>query len=624
MARPQKNPDSDFRDPSIPSGAKDGEGMIRWCEEKVNVSITPFGSAVSVWVPLGDLPTTTHPVTGRSYRNMWEGQKDILREALKMEYGQFVHRLIVFCWPRGEGKSLLVCLLELYRFFNFPRQKIVCGANSKDQSQFVHYDIMKSIVLHSPKLLAEIGRKGVQQKGLYFFDDHGAAQSEIKTISSFSGIVSNINSYTFSEMFQQRKPDFFVQLDGSIRNIPNAMGCIDSTVSAKHHQLYRLYTASKKGTDPTLYFSYRFSREGNPDDYWNPNMTQVQLNSYRTKFPFGDFERYFLNLWEAAGEKVFTLDLIEGMRHLGIDKTPNMHRALMDMIEEKNKFYQQQSQFKEIGINVEVHTKIKELERRMWPVEDVYQLRTEQNQVKMASVKNLEVLSDIYDTNWSIIGALDRGDPMKSKTSARTIVAGVAKGLAGSRSNPFMVVDGEAPAYLYFTVHLVQVEDHSLEGIKNQFLAIHDEFDGLDMIGGERWGAWDLAPWCEDRDIGLDLWVATYDRQKAMFSEFFTAAKFGRFKIPPVGVPGYKTDDIFEEEALIFDHDPPMSGKKTGTFGSPEKNLKDGAQDDVMFTIGGAIYAGRVLSMVDFRERKEKIDFGSFFPAEGLLGDYRG
>jgi hypothetical protein len=171
---------------------------------------------------------------------MWEGQKDVLREALKQENGQYVYRLVVLCWQRGEGKSLLVCLIELFRFFNLPRQKIVCGANSKDQSQFVHYDIMRSIILHSPRLLAEIGRKGIQQKGLYFMDRYGAPQSEIKTISSFSGIVSNINSYTFSEMFQMVKVDFFVQLDGSIRNIPNAMGCIDSTVSSKQHQLWRL------------------------------------------------------------------------------------------------------------------------------------------------------------------------------------------------------------------------------------------------------------------------------------------------------------------------------------------------------------------------------------------------
>jgi len=621
---PVKNYEPDWRDPDVrfvtPTG---GEAMIQWAESKINVSITPFGSSVPVWVSLGQLPTDKHPDTGKSYRDMWEAQKEIIREALVMENGQFKHRLIVFCWGRGEGKSLLVCLIELYRFFNMPRQKIVCGANSKDQVQFVHYDIMRAIILHSPQLLAEIGRKGVQQRGLFYFDGHGAVQSEIRTISSFSGIVSNINSYTFSEMFQQRKVDFFVQLDGSIRNIPNAMGCIDSTVSERQHQLYRLYDAYLKGLDPTLYFSYRFSKNGDPADYWNPNMTEAQLASYRVKFPFGEFERFFLNSWESGGDKVFTPEMIEAMRYLGVDHRINSHRELMETIHTLNSAYEQRDELEERGVEGEAYLQIEEAKRRLWPIEDVYTLKTPQNIPQMATLKDLEKLSDVYDTHWSIIGALDRGDPMKSKTSARTIVVAVAKGLAGSRRNPFIAADGEAPAYIYIVLHVFNVEDHSLEGIKNQFQAIHDAFDGLDMLGGERWGAWDLAPWCEDRGIALDLWVATYDRQKAMFAEFFTAAKFGRFKIPPLAVAGYRKDDVFEEEAEVFDHEPPVSGKKSGFFGSPEKAAKDGVQDDVIFTIGGAIYAGRGLSVIDFRERKGKMDFGTYFPAEGLLGDYR-
>lgn len=617
------NRGDDWRDPVIPTGLLDGDAMIEWCEKKVNISIVPFGSSVTVWVPMRDLPKDKHPTTGKSYWGMWEAQKDILREALRMENGQFVHRLLVFCWQRGEGKSFLVCLIELFRFFNIPRQKIVCGANSKDQSQFVHYDIMKSIVLHSPLLLSEIGRKGVQQKGLYFFDRNNAPQSEIRTISSFSGIVSNINSYTFSEMFQQHKADFFVQLDGSIRNIPNAMGCIDSTVSSKQHQLYRLYKAFQKGKDPTLYFSYRFSKEGDPADYWNPNMTEEQLNSYRIKFPFGEFEKFFLNLWGAGGEKVFTPDIIECMRYIGIDRRVNVHKELIEMVKKKNKYYEQKAFYKTQGITVRDSTKVIETERRLWPVESIYTLRTPQNQPVMAEPRSLEDLTNLYDTHWAVIGALDRADPMKKKTSARTIVACVIKGLPGSRGNPYISATGDAPAYIYFVIHLFSVDDHSIEGIKNQFQELHDTFGGLDMIGGERWGAWDLAPWCEDRGIKLDLWVATYDRQKAMFSEFFTAANTGRFKIPPVAVPGYQKEDIFEEEADVFDHEPPLAGRKTGFFGSPNKNSKEGPQDDAIFTIGGAIYAGRVLSSVDFRERKGAINFGTFFPAEGLLGDYR-
>ena len=81
-------------------------------------------------------------------------------------------------------------------------------------------------------------------------------------------------------------------------------------------------------------------------------------------------------------------------------------------------------------------------------------------------------------------------------------------------------------------------------------------------------------------------------------------------------------DDIIKDEMEVFDHQPPEANRKSGFFGSPEKNSKNGVQDDVMFAIGGAIYAGRELSIPDFRERKGKIDFGSFFHDKGLLGDY--
>lgn len=599
------------------------EGFILWAEDNVYVEITPFDSTAKKWVPIGELPDDKHPETGKSYREMWEAQKEIIREALRMENGQFKYRLIIFCWPRGEGKSLDVCLIKIWRFVVFPRQKILCGANSRDQVQFVHYDVIRDIIKNSPKLVNLIGLKNIKEKGTTITDKLGNVQSELKPISSHTGLLSNINGYTFSDLYKMKKSTFFTELDGSTRWIPNAMGAIDSTVSPKNHILHDLYQAYIKGEDETLFFSYRFSKEGKPEDYWNPNATAAQLNGFRVKFPFGDFEKFFLNLWESAGERFFTPEIIEAMRYIGFDKAINMQNAVIEAITTKNKLYEQKIELAGSGIQATVETQIQEIKRRLWPIESVYKLRTKQNQPKMAEASDLESLSDIFDTNWSIIGALDRAQPGKTRTSARTIIGAVMKGLIGSRGNPFIASDGEAPEYIYILIHLANIEDHSLEGMKNQLQLVHNEFNGLDMLGSETWGAFDLKPWCEERAIGFDVWTATYDRQKVMFAELFNAAKFGRFKVPPLAVAGYKNDDIFEEEAEVFDHDPPAAGKKAGFFGSPEKELKNGVQDDVIYMLGGAIYAGRELSVVDFRERKGNIDFGTFFPAEGLLGDYR-
>lgn len=599
-----------------------GDGFIKWMEERVCLPITPFGSDMPVWTPVKDLPDDKHPETGRSYKDFWEMQKPIVREALKMENGNFVYRLIVFCWPRGDGKSLLMCCIYVWKLFEFARQKIVCSANSKDQVQFVHYDIMKDIILNSPKLLDEIGADNVKEKAIQYKDRNGVVQSSIRTISTFSGIVSNITGYTFSEMFEQKDPKFFVRIDGSIRNIPNAFGGIDSTVSDRQHQLYKLYQAWLTKKDPTIFFSYRFSKEGNPDDYMNPMMTQGQLDSYRAKFPFGDFERFFLNLWEIAGEKVFTKPMIEATNYLGVDHKINTHNVMMDLIEKKDKLIESHERLQDQDIIVSTRN-VDEINRRFWRIDEILPLKNEFNKPEPPLLDSIERLSDIFDTNWGLTAGLDRSDPTAIRNLARTVLSFTLKGLTGSRKNPFLITEGETPPYVYIVIHLGVVEDASLEGIKRVLQMIHDEMNGIDVLGSESWGAWDLAPWCEDKGIKFETWTATYDRQKAMFAELFNAIKTGRYKVPSLAVPGSKGDNIFKEEAEAFDHRPPEPGKKTGWFGSPEKFQTRGVQDDAIFSFGGCVYAGRNLSPLDFRERKGGMDFGSFFGGpSNLLGDY--
>jgi len=92
--------------------------MIKWVEDHVYIPIYPEGSDVAVWTAMKDLPTEKNPKTGKSYRYIWDGQKEVLREALRMENKRFVYRLIILCWMRGEGKSLLACLIQLWKFFN--------------------------------------------------------------------------------------------------------------------------------------------------------------------------------------------------------------------------------------------------------------------------------------------------------------------------------------------------------------------------------------------------------------------------------------------------------------------------------------------------------------------------
>jgi hypothetical protein len=596
-----------------PESYTDGpEGFISWCEENVCIPIYPFGSTMAVWCPIGELPDTINPETGRSYKYIWEQQKEVARNGLRMVDGKFLFRLIVLCWPRGEGKSLFVCLIQLWKFFNWSRQQIVLGANSKDQVTFVHFDIMKDIILNSPNLLASVGKKNILEKKIRITDDKGNDVSIIRAISSFSGIVSNITGYSFSEIFDMKNSKFFVQLDGSIRNIPNAIGVIDSTVSTKTHILYKLYDSFINRTSKTIYFDYRFSKDGKASDYWNPNMSQAQLDDYRAKFPLGDFERYFLNAWSSSSQKIFTPEMLEAMKYIGIDRAVGNNGELMRAIEAKTKAEEGIRSFTKHGVMDSTLEQdrlvVINVNSRLISLEKYYSLRDENGNPKMAELEALEKLGILLDTHWAVLGSIDRADPLKiTNKGARTIFTCIAKGLPGSASKPFITNEGNTvPNYVYVMLHLVDVTDHSLESLKEIILECHKEFGGIDKLCGERWGIWDLVPWCEENDIPFETVFPTYEKQRGAFSELYIICSGCRFKCPDLGVMGSKEIDVFREEAAVFYHD---SDKKW--FGSPEKNEKDGIQDDSMFAVAWCIYGGRELNSSDFKERRKETYFGT-------------
>ena len=606
-----------------PSSYKDGpEGFISWCEENVCIPVYPEGSDIALWRPMGELPSEINPETGRSYRDIWEGQKNEVRKCLRMMDGRFIFRLIVFCWPRGDGKSLLAVLVQLWKFFNWTKQQIVLGANSKDQVAFVHFDIMRDIIINSPNLIRLIGRRNILDKKIRLTDEKGNIVSVIRAISSFSGIVSNITGYTFSEIFDMKNPKFFVQLDGSIRNIPNALGVIDSTVSSKQHILYQLFNSFVRRESKTLYFSYRYSKDGNQKDYWNPNMSQRQLDDYRSKFPLGDFERYFLNKWSSGADKIFTDEMIEEWGYIGCDNVIGNHEIMKTLLKKKVDLLENVATLRQQGLHMELvreRVQLYDIEHRLMPIESVYKLH-EGPVPCMATRDDLMKLGDLYDTDWAVCGGIDRADPMKgTQRGARTIYTVTAKGLPGSKSKPYLWdVQGAVPNYLYLMLHIVNIESNALEDLKEAIMASMDEYDGMERLCGDRWGIWDLAPWCEEKNIMFEAVFPTYDRQKAAFTELVIASKDGRFKAPPMYVWGSKEIDVIREEARAFIHDPDKHW-----FGSPEKTEKYGIQDDAIYSLALSMYGGRELTISDFRSRTRQPFFGAFAQNKDLVGNYR-
>lgn len=599
-----------------------GDGFCAWCEENVRIPVYKNNAPIPSWVLIGELSTEPVESTGRSFWDMWCNQREVLKRALVMKDGRLKHRLIVFCWPRGEGKSALACLIQLWKFFNFPRQQIMLGANSKDQVKFVHFDIMRDTVLNSPNLLRIVGKRNVQEKEIRLQNKEGVTVSLIRSISSFSGIVSNITGYTFSEMFDMKNPKFFVQLDGSTRNIPNALGVIDSTVSEKTHVLYKLYKTHQRNKDPNLFFHYRCSPEGSYKDMWHPYNSQEQLDSYREKFPQAEFDRYFKNIWEVAGSKFFKAEVVKAANYIGVYGTLGMHSEVVNILQKAEKIEASIERMDEdFGYSriESMKSEIQKIKSPLTPLSSVYQLSTESGHARHCTFEELQKLGQLYNTDFAICIGLDRADPMKQDLTkgARTILTAVAKGLPNSKNNPEIYMEDSAvKKYIYFLVDIVHIESSTLNEIQHHIQKLHDEFDGLESFCSERWGMWDFGPWCEEKEMRFEAIQPSYDRQKAAFSELYSLHQQGLFKTPEVRIPGAKNSNLLEEEILLFDHNP---AKKW--YGSPEKNEKYGVQDDSVFSLAWAIYGGRELAIDDFRERSTSIIFGEMFQ-EKTIGDY--
>ena len=247
---------------------------------------------------------------------------------------------------------------------------------------------------------------------------------------------------------------------------------------------------------------------------------------------------------------------------------------------------------------------IENVKKGLVTVDQICEQKTEYHLNQMIPVEMLNKIGDLLNTDWSIMAGIDFGDPYAVKSSARSILAITAKGLIGSRDDPLKYMSSEAsPKYFYLLLYLYNIAGHSLPETKDALEEVHGEYDGLDKVSSERFGSGDLEIWCEDRTIEFEPTYPSYGRQKEGFKEFYLSVQDGRFKAPIILVPGYKEEDLFREEMAKLQH-VTKPGVNSGWFGSPEKENKNGVQDDSMYAIMWSIYGGIKYNPSDFRRRE--------------------
>jgi hypothetical protein len=608
----------------LPVYKNGGDGFIAWAEENVRVNAYVPGTSIKKPTYLADLSREPEPETGKSWWDLWCWQKDVCKQALVLrEDGRLKHNLVVLCTERGEGKSFMAVLIVLWKFTNLPDQRIFLAANSKEQSSFAHREEIDKIIRFSPLLLALVGgESGIKQKEMAIYDSRNNKISFITTVSTFTGVLSNATGFTFSEFFQSA-PDgkFFAEIYGSMRNTPNALGVIDSTVSVKSHRLYRIWEniQNKKPGTETQFFYYKCNPGADINKYYSPANTQSQLDIYKTTFTPEEFAMYFENTWESATSGLFSDTDIKISETLGVNgkvlnysetlETFNQiseHKKMLDLLQEKK------------GITDHTHAhSIKNLESGIISTSSI--LSSLDSYQKYIPSSELAALGYKLNTDWCIGVGIDRSDPMSIRSGAQTILTCVAKGLPGSRSNPnqFMVgLDGEikSPNYIYVLCGFYHSIINSAADIQETINLWNTEYNGIEGFASDKYGMQDLPGWLISQAIidRPEIFQFSYQIQRQVFMMLYQSFKAGMFKKPRVLVNGVNEEDMLNEQLKHFCH---TFNGKTGTFGSDEKSKNRlGVQDDAVDSLALAMYSLRMKGLEHFKPLTTDNFFGVFIP----------
>jgi hypothetical protein len=569
------------------------DGFLRWATENVMRE----DKAQKKWIPFRPIG-----IQIECYQRVWK----------LAEVGKLKHRFIRLCRPRGDFKSFDAILIFLFRFFNMPREKILLAANSKDQSDYALYDEAKDIVLNSPKLMATPGLD-VGEDEMKLRTGKREVFSRIKSIASKQGSLSNATCIVFSEIHKLRDQSFIVELEGSIRQVANAMSIIESTVSREGTYYHRQYKISLEGKDPLLYFQYYC------DKHYNPNMTPEELKHYEHSFFPEEYDMYFRNRWGDAGTGLFSTAKIMEVGILGIDGKIGPSEELTKTIKEYIELEHKLSQLKGATDTTDIERKMVQLKKRFIPVDSLYQLPAEHGVLD----KIKDYYRNIKIEDFFVGMGIDRAEQLSAR-SDRTFQFTVAKAY----------IDSER--WICFIVDVFYPQENKKKVLMDRLRENEEKIGSYAEIHFEKSQCLDIHDECEEEGYPSVLQSASYEHQHEMFLELYKLMKDGLLKCPTVPLwhdendvvyetlPPDGIQDILREELSVFEHTPKTMGKKAGWFGSPFKKTtgrtkKGETKDDSIFALGHAVAAA---NSGETPASSQKLAFAGAVINKDVIGDY--
>ena len=562
-----------------------GEGVIQWIKDK---QIMRMDKRLNKWVPI----------------KLWKYQLDFIKEAFKLKHdGDYQHSMIVACWERGEGKTFLIMLLFLFRFFNRYGEIINLSGLSKDQSSFAHYDLAKTTILNTPSLNDTPGLE-VKEKEIALKKGPNDNVCVLKAIPTSTGLLPGTTCAVFTELHKLKDRQFFIDLWTSIRATPNAMVLIDTTVAAKGHTVYSLWDSWCKKDDPLLFFSHK------QDDIRNPETTAEQLASFRKHMLPFEYNRYFRNRWEDAVGGLFTPSSIKKTKYIGIKvdgidiygTSDELDVAIDELIDTEG----QQNLYAKTGItDKSVNNKIEHVRDRLIKVDDLYSMP--------ATREDKERIETIMGGPMTIGLGLDRSKLVGSIPD-RTVLVCIGK------------VQIDYNTAYYFILDIFIPTKPTSMFLQNKLIEWETQYGYIDKVASEEYQSQDFHLWCEEHGYESEFCSPTFKKQEEIFTRLFELVKEGYFKRPEI--PYYVDDegnlhqgysnksDILDDELKAFIHD----GDRR-FFGAPEKRKKGAIKDDTIYSIGWGTSACQTESMGEFMKGGDNC-IATMEEPDDTIGDY--
>lgn len=537
-----------------------------------------------------------------------ERQKEFFVKALEVDAnGLYKNHIVFACYPRGEGKSTMVIIIALFRFFNMRFEKIYVTADSREHAVSLTYDRMKEIIQDTDALKNTAGLE-VKEKEISLYASDKNPICQIKPIPKSVGLYPGLTCVLMTELHKTDDNDkrFITDLWSSTRATRNAMILCDTTVAEPGHIVHEVWEKHQKSEVPKLFFDYYCDR------IYNPETTPEYLASMRAVMPEADYNRYFRNRWQDAIGGFFPKNKIQEIEVLMFKGILSPSYGLSDAIEKAGKLKEQKKIYEKGKVNfANIEQQIKDIEKDFTSIDTLYKLP--------ATNTDLEKIAKQYGVNFIIGVGLDRAS-FTGVTPDRTVLTCVARGLVSSEISYYFILDVFIP------------KESTLPVLTEKILEWSLEYGRLDRIIVETYQAQDFYYWCKEKGYESEIVSATPKIQYPLFMNLYQIINQGYLKCPSK-VPYYtdnegnyfhgfiNIDDIMREEMGVFTY---KSGDeaKGAKFYSPQKRLKGGIKDDVMFSLGWAIYATQSDMLIPSGVRGERPKLGSLIINTDVVGDY--